>query len=118
MGALGLIQKDICEALALSPNTVTRAIATTKPSDSRPKIAAYLSRLERERDGSGSQPGQQPRKLDQLVGDSRLVDVRIEYIGDGKVQRLVALLVDSDLSREDVEREVREWRKGHGDTSR
>lgn len=116
MAVLGLLNTDLAERLGIAPNTVTRAIGTTKRSDARPRIEALLTQLELEQQAAApattaSLPT--PRKLEQLVGDSRLVDVRIEYIGDGKIQRLVALLVDADLSREQIEQEVREWRRGH-----
>lgn len=115
MAVLGLLNKDISERLGIAPNTVTRAINTTERSDARPRIEALLTQIEQEQATAPVSPSTlpTPRKLEQLVGDSRLVDVRIEYIGDGKIQRLVALLVDSDLSREQVEREIREWRKSH-----
>lgn len=115
MAVLGLRNKDVAEILGVAPNSVTRAIGTTEPSDTRPRIEDLIVRREQEREAPGAPAGlpAAARKLAQLAGDDRLVDVRIEYIGDGKVQRLVALLVDSALSAEEVEREVREWRKGH-----
>lgn len=115
MAVLGLLSKDVAERLGIAPNTVTRAVNTREKSDARPRIDALLTRLEEEQSPSPApfDLPQAARKLAQLAGEDRLVDARIEFIGDGKVQRLVALLVDSNLSREEVEREIREWRKGY-----
>ena len=117
MHALGLQQKDLAELLGAAPNTITRALATREKSTVRPKIDAYLTRLEEEQaasaSGSVTQLPDAARRLAALVGDDRLVDVRIEFIGDGKAQHLVALTVDSKLSREEIEKLIREWREGH-----
>jgi hypothetical protein len=114
MLALGLQFKDIAERLDVAPNTVTRAMRKQANSDTRPLVDALLAQLEQERESPP--PGRERRKagLDRLIPEGmQLDDVRIEYVGDGKIQRLVALLVDSDLSKAQVEAEIREWRKGH-----
>ncbi len=113
MLALGLLNKDIAERLDLAPNTVTRAIRTDARSEARPRIDALLTQLEQEREAVETH-AVTPPLLDHLVGqDKRLVDVRIEYSADGRTQRLVALLVSNDLSPEQMEQAIREWRKGY-----
>ena len=111
MAAHNLRNRDLVDMLPASPNSVTRALNTTERSTTRPRIEALLDRLDREQGIPAARTGGTPAadKLAQIVGQSRLVEVRIEYGADGRSRRIVALTADNTLSAEEIDRLVSEW---------
>jgi hypothetical protein len=102
---------DLVELGLGSPNAITRALSTTKPSATRGRIEAYLAQRESDTVIDPKTPGPGADIL-KIVGDARAHDVRITYGRDGRIKRLSAVLVEDGLTDAEVEAQMREWREG------
>jgi hypothetical protein len=94
-----------------SPNSITRALNSTARSDVRKRIEAYLAQREDDVTADPQTPGPGADIL-RIVGDARTYQMRLDYGRRGRVRRLELVLVDPDLSDEEIEAEVKAWREG------
>lgn len=114
--------KAVGEALGIgSPQTVTRAIRTDKPSVNREKIIAYLDELDRRKsEEQVADVAQLPgvgagrEDLDKLMEGKTLSGLRIEYGRSGKTRLMSVFIHDPNLTPEERAEEERLWRRNHG----
>lgn len=108
MAEVGLKQADIVRMLNVAPNTVSRAMSTDETSDTRPLIEALLRR--RQADLAGG-PRPAPGVIENMVQGGRMLETRMVFSDSGKSRKIEVLVVDPSLSGEELEEEVRRWRK-------